>query len=153
MATGPDTPVGQPIPVATATTTRDTCAPGFIDAFAGIDEAGAVASLAALAQPMRLRVFRALVGAGPAGLTPGVLSAMLDVPPSTLSFHLKGLARAGLVVQAREGRHLRYQPALARMSALLGYLTDHCCQAGDALGCAIPARTAAPAAPAAPCTG
>jgi len=105
-----------------------------------IDEGTAVASLAALAQPMRLRIFRALVGAGPCGLTPGVLSAMLDVPPSTLSFHLKGLARSGLVLQEREGRHLRYRPAIDRMNALLGYLSDHCCQAGDAEGCAITPR-------------
>lgn len=105
-----------------------------------MDESTAVASLAALAQPMRLRVFRALVGAGPAGLTPGVLSALLDVPPSTLSFHLKGLAQGGLVVQQREGRHLRYRPALGRMNVLLGYLTDHCCQAGDAEGCPIQPR-------------
>jgi DNA-binding transcriptional ArsR family regulator len=104
-------------------------------------ESMAVASLAALAQPMRLRVFRALVGAGPAGLTPGVLSALLDVTPSTLSFHLKGLARSGLVTQARDGRHLRYRPALDHMQALLGYLTDHCCASngdpGVAKGCAI----------------
>lgn len=105
-----------------------------------MDEPTAVASLAALAQPMRLRVFRALVGAGPAGLTPGVLSALLDVPPSTLSFHLKGLASAGLVTQARDGRHLHYRPALERMDALLGYLTDHCCQAGNADACALTPR-------------
>jgi DNA-binding transcriptional ArsR family regulator len=103
---------------------------------ASMDESTAVASLAALAQPMRLRVFRALVGAGPAGLTPGVLSAMLGVAPSTLSFHLKGLAGAGLVTQARKGKYLHYSPALERMDALLGYLTDHCCQAGDAQACA-----------------
>lgn len=120
-------------PIATATQA----------ATASMDEQTAVASLAALAQPMRLRVFRALVGAGPAGLTPGVLSALLDVPPSTLSFHLKGLASAGLVTQAREGRHLHYRPALERMDALLGYLTDHCCQAGDAQGCPIVPRPAA----------
>ncbi len=107
---------------------------------ASMDEPTAVASLAALAQPMRLRVFRALVGAGPAGLTPGVLSALLDVPPSTLSFHLKGLTSAGLVTQAREGRHLHYRPALERMDALLGYLTDHCCQAGNADACALTPR-------------
>lgn len=113
-------------------------------------ESMAITSLAALAQPMRLRVFRALVGAGPAGLTPGVLSALLDVSPSTLSFHLKGLARSGLVTQAREGRHLRYRPALEHMQALLGYLTDHCCaSSGDprvAAGCALaPARQRNPA--------
>ena len=53
-----------------------------------MDEKSAVAALAAIAQGMRLRIFRALVGAGPQGLTPGTLSAMLDVPASTLSFHL-----------------------------------------------------------------
>ena len=94
-----------------------------------IDEKAAVTSLAALAQGMRLRIFRALVGAGPEGLTPGALSATLDVPASTLSFHLKELLYSGLVTQAREGRHLIYRPALAQMNALLTYLTAHCCQA------------------------
>ncbi len=93
-----------------------------------MDEAAAVAALAALAQGMRLRVFRALVGAGPRGLTPGALSATLGVPASTLSFHLKELMQAGLVSQQRAGRHLIYRPAIARMTALMGYLSDHCCQ-------------------------
>ncbi|MDO9286486.1 MAG: helix-turn-helix transcriptional regulator [Aquabacterium sp.] len=93
-----------------------------------MNEESAVASLAALAQGMRLRVFRALVGAGPQGLTPSVLSATLDVPASTLSFHLKELMNAGLVSQERDGRHLIYRPALGQMQALLDYLTAHCCQ-------------------------
>jgi ArsR family transcriptional regulator, arsenate/arsenite/antimonite-responsive transcriptional repressor len=93
-----------------------------------IDEESAVSSLAALAQGMRLRIFRALVGAGPAGLTPGALSTTLDVPGSTLSFHLKELTHAGLVTQERDGRHLIYRPSLERMNDLLGYLTAHCCQ-------------------------
>jgi len=93
-----------------------------------MEEDEAVLALAALAQPMRLRVFRALVGAGPQGLTPGALCALLGVPASTLSFHLKELAHAGLVTQERDGRHLIYRTALARMNALLAYLTDHCCQ-------------------------
>lgn len=93
-----------------------------------MDESTAVAALAALAQGMRLRVFRALVGAGPDGMTPGTLAALLDVPASTLSFHLKELAHAGLVTQERDGRHLIYRPALQRMNDLLAYLTDHCCQ-------------------------
>jgi DNA-binding transcriptional ArsR family regulator len=91
-------------------------------------ESDAVAALAALAQAARLRVFRALVGAGPSGMTPGALSALLDIPGSTLSFHLKELVHAGLVSAEREGRNLHYRPALARMDALLAYLTDHCCQ-------------------------
>lgn len=93
-----------------------------------MEEKSAIVSLAALAQPMRLRVFRALVGSGPQGLTPGALSAMLDVPASTLSFHLKELTHSGLVTQERESRHLIYRPSIGQMNALLGYLTAHCCQ-------------------------
>jgi DNA-binding transcriptional ArsR family regulator len=92
-----------------------------------LSEAQAVAALAALAQPARLRVFRALVGAGPDGMTPGVLAATLAVPSSTLSFHLKGLADAGLVQAERQGRHLVYRPLIAQMNELIAYLTDHCC--------------------------
>jgi ArsR family transcriptional regulator, arsenate/arsenite/antimonite-responsive transcriptional repressor len=93
-----------------------------------MDETAAVAALAALAQAMRLRVFRALVGAAPQGMTPGVLAATLDVPASTLSFHLKELMHAGLVAQQRDGRNLIYRPDIERMNHLLGYLTAHCCQ-------------------------
>jgi len=93
-----------------------------------MEEKAAVASLAALAQAMRLRVFRALVGAGPQGMRPGALSATLDVPASTLSFHLKELMHAGLVSQERDGRNLIYRPAIEQMNALLAYLTAHCCQ-------------------------
>jgi DNA-binding transcriptional ArsR family regulator len=85
-------------------------------------------ALAALAQAARLKAFRALVGAGPSGLTPSALSAALDIPATTLSFHLKELVHAGLVTAERRGRHLHYRPALAQMNALIGYLTDHCCQ-------------------------
>lgn len=93
-----------------------------------MEEKTAVTALAALAQPMRLRVFRALVGAAPGGLTPGSLSALLDVPGSTLSFHLKELMHAGLVVQERDGRNLIYRPAIEQMTTLLDYLSAHCCQ-------------------------
>ena len=102
-----------------------------------MQEMKAVALLAALAQGMRLRIFRALVGAGPQGLTPGALSATLDVPASTLSFHLKELTYSGLVTQERDGRHLIYRPALDQMNALLAYLTAHCCQGTDAGNCEV----------------
>ena len=93
-----------------------------------MEEHSAIASLSALAQPMRLRIFRALVGSAPQGMTPGALSAMLDVPASTLSFHLKELTHSGLVTQERESRHLIYRPSIEQMNELLGYLTSHCCQ-------------------------
>lgn len=93
-----------------------------------MEEQIAVTALAALAQGMRLRIFRALIGAAPQGMTPGALSATLDVPASTLSFHLKELMHAGLVSQERDGRNLIYRPAIEQMNALLSYLTAHCCQ-------------------------
>ncbi|HOM12863.1 MAG TPA: helix-turn-helix domain-containing protein [Rubrivivax sp.] len=82
-------------------------------------------------QGMRLRIFRVLIGAAPQGMTPGELLATLDVPGSTLSFHLKELMHAGLVVQERDGRNLIYRPSIAQMNDLLAYLTAHCCQGAD----------------------
>jgi ArsR family transcriptional regulator len=105
-----------------------------------MDELDAVKALAALAQAARLRVVRALIGAEPVGMTPTAIGAMLDVPASTLSFHLKELMHAGLVTQQRDGRSLIYRSDLARMNALLGYLTDHCCQGGGS--CEWPATKA-----------
>lgn len=88
----------------------------------------AVRALAALAQPVRLQVFRSLVVAGPEGMTPGALVDALAVPATTLSFHLKELTHAGLVTQERQSRNLIYRAAFDRMNALLGYLTENCCQ-------------------------
>lgn len=92
------------------------------------DESAVVASLAALAQTQRLRAFRALVIAGPDGLTPGAIAEQLAIAPSALSFHLKELAHAGLVSSEPQGRYLIYRANFAQMDALLGYLTEHCCQ-------------------------
>lgn len=93
-----------------------------------MEEKDVIKSLAALAQPIRLRVFRALVVAGPDGLTPGALTEQLDVPATSLSFHLKELTHAGLIFQERDGRHLIYRAAFEHMTDLLAYLTEHCCQ-------------------------
>lgn len=87
-----------------------------------------VQALAALAQPLRLRLFRALVVVGPTGLTPGAMAEGLGVSSPALSFHLKELTHAGLVTQQRDGRHLIYRAAYERMNGVLAYLTDHCCQ-------------------------
>jgi ArsR family transcriptional regulator, arsenate/arsenite/antimonite-responsive transcriptional repressor len=92
------------------------------------DEATAVKALAALAQAQRLRAFRALVAAGPDGLTPGVMAQLLEIAPSALSFHLKELSHAGLVSCEPRGRNLIYRARFDQMSALLAYLTEHCCQ-------------------------
>ena len=102
-----------------------------------------VTGLAALAHPLRLEVFRALVVAGQSGLTPGVIQAALDVAPATLSFHLKELVNSGLVTQERASRNLIYRAAYENMNALLAYLTDNSCHgaacavgaAGNACNC------------------
>ncbi len=98
-----------------------------------MEEQDVVRSLAALAQPLRLQVFRALVVVGQSGLTPGTISEALGIPSATLSFHLKELTHAGLVTQARDGRNLIYRAAYERMNALLGYLTQNCCQGAECL--------------------
>lgn len=107
---------------------------------ASLEETSAVKALAALAQAQRLRAFRALVVAGPDGLTPGAMAEQLGVAPSALSFHLKELAHAGLVSTEARGRNLIYRASFEQMTALLAYLTEHCCagqacQASAAAGC------------------
>lgn len=93
-----------------------------------MNESQVIGSLAALAHPVRLRIFRALVVSGPAGLTPGVMQEGLAIPATTLSFHLKELANAGLVTTERASRNLVYRAAFEQMNGLLGYLTENCCQ-------------------------
>jgi DNA-binding transcriptional ArsR family regulator len=98
-----------------------------------MDENDVVKALAALAQPVRLKVFRALVVSGRDGLTPGTMAEALDMPPNTLSFHLKELTHAGLVTQERASRNIIYRAAYGRMNALLAYLTENCCQGVECL--------------------
>jgi len=93
-----------------------------------MEEQDVVKALAALAQPVRLQVFRALVVRGATGLTPGAMAEGLGIPPNTLSFHLKELTHAGLVTQERASRNIIYRAAFGQMNALLGYLTENCCQ-------------------------
>ena len=87
-----------------------------------------VKALAALAQPSRLKTFRALVVAGQTGLVPGVMAEQMDIPAATLSFHLKELMHAGLVTQERNGRHLIYRANYDVMNEVIAYLTENCCQ-------------------------
>ncbi len=105
-----------------------------------MEEINVVRALSALAHPMRLKAFRALVVAGPEGMTPGVLQEQLEIPPATLSFHLKELSQAGLVTAERASRNIIYRAAFEEMNALIGYLTENCC-AGEA--CAVDATQAA----------
>ena len=92
-----------------------------------MDTANALTALSALGQESRLAAFRALVQAGPAGLSVGELRERLDLPPATLTAHLNVLRAAGLVQDQREGRVIRVRAGYAQMDALLAYLTENCC--------------------------
>lgn len=91
-------------------------------------EADVIRALSALAQETRLRIFRMLVVAGPAGVLPSHMAQALDITPNALSFHLKELVQADLADVERDGRCLIYRARFAQMNALLGFLTLHCCE-------------------------
>jgi ArsR family transcriptional regulator, arsenate/arsenite/antimonite-responsive transcriptional repressor len=91
----------------------------------------AVASLAALAQDARLAIFRLLVQKGPEGLCVGDIAARFEMAAATLSFHLKELTGAGLLVARQEGRFIYYAPNFEEMNALLSYLMENCCGEGS----------------------
>ena len=107
-----------------------------------MEKSNAVAALAALAQDNRLDVYRVLVQAGPDGLPAGQVAAVLKLAPNTLTFHFDRLRGAGLVSVRRDGRSMIFET----MNALLGYLTENCCQ-GRAGRC-VPARMKRAPAPA-----
>src|SRR6202000_3194636 len=93
-----------------------------------MEKIDAVTALAALAQDNRLDVFRLLVQAGPEGMPAGAVAEALGLAPNTLTFHFDRLRMAGLVTVRREGRSMIYAAQFDIMNALLGFLTENCCQ-------------------------
>jgi ArsR family transcriptional regulator len=92
-----------------------------------MDTKNAISALAALAQESRLSVFRMLVEAGPAGMSPGVIAERLALPASSLSFHLKELSNASLITAKQEGRFVNYAANFPTMNSLIAFLTENCC--------------------------
>ncbi len=86
-----------------------------------------VGALAALAQDTRLQAYRLLVQAGPAGIAATEIAERLRIPANTLSFHLKALSHAALILARQQGRFIYYSADYERMSSLLGFLTENCC--------------------------
>lgn len=99
-----------------------------------MDSKLAVTRLNSIAQEARLDIFRLLVQASTDGLAAGVISEKLGIPNSTLSFHLKELSHAGMVILRQESRFIYYSANYESMNALLAYLTENCC-AGQTACC------------------
>ena len=93
---------------------------------------GIVRALNALAHEYRLEIYRLLVRQGPEGLAAGAIGERVGLAPSSLTFHLQALQRAGLIKQARVSRQLFYSADYSAMNGLVGYLTDECCAASTA---------------------
>ncbi len=107
-----------------------------------MDSAQAIQALGALAHETRLAAFRLLVEAGPAGLPAGAIAERLGLPPSSLTFHVQHLHRAGLLTQRRVSRQLIYAADFGGMNGLIGFLTENCC--GGAQGSLAACLPAAP---------
>jgi ArsR family transcriptional regulator, arsenate/arsenite/antimonite-responsive transcriptional repressor len=93
--------------------------------------AAVISGLAALAHETRLALFRQLVRKGHAGESAGELARRLQIPPQTLSFHLKEMTHAGLLRSRREGRHVYYAVDFGHARQLVAYLSDSCCADED----------------------
>jgi ArsR family transcriptional regulator len=96
-----------------------------------MDNEQAINALSALAHGTRLRIFRMLVERGPDGLPAGVIAQRLEIPPSSLTFHLRHLTHTGLINQRRVSRQLIYATDFGVMNTLVSYLTENCCGAGE----------------------
>jgi ArsR family transcriptional regulator len=90
-----------------------------------------VKALGALAQESRLAVFRLLVKRGPQGYSPGELAEKLGIPAPTLSFHLRELQHAQLVLSRREGRFLYYSANFETMNDVVSFLSENCCSLSE----------------------
>lgn len=86
--------------------------------------------LASIAQESRLALFRLLVQAGTPGLAAGEIATALNIPNSTLSFHLKALCQAELIIARQESRFVYYSANFSAMTDLIGFLTENCCGNG-----------------------
>jgi ArsR family transcriptional regulator len=92
-----------------------------------MDERQALMAFGALSQETRLRILRMLVIAGPEGLAAGAIADRAEVSASNVSFHLKELERAGLVVTKRVSRSIIYSAQYDALSGLIRFLMEDCC--------------------------
>ncbi len=99
----------------------------YFDYSGNMETTNAVRALGALAQETRLGIFRLLVTKGSVGMAAGDLSNQFEIPPATMSFHLKELSNAGLIASRRESRSIIYAANYENMQELMGFLMENCC--------------------------
>lgn len=75
-----------------------------------------------------------------------MIAERVGVPPSSLTFHVQQLQRAGLVTQRRVSRHMIYAADVAAMNGLVAYLTENCCGQRGGRAVCDPAAGCEPAA-------
>ncbi|TEA79292.1 ArsR family transcriptional regulator [Allopusillimonas ginsengisoli] len=87
----------------------------------------AVAVFECLSSSVRLDVYKLLVRNAPHGCVAGQIATQLRIPATSLSFHLKAMTQASLLIATHEGRYIRYQANLPLMLKVIDFLTLECC--------------------------
>lgn len=99
----------------------------YFDIIGNMNNDNAISAFLALGQETRLNVFRLIVQRGDEGLTPSQIIEKLGIPNATLSFHLKDLVDAELLLVERQSRNLIYRPNAEQVQKLSEFLLDNCC--------------------------
>lgn len=111
-----------------------------------MDKTTAIRMFESLASGIRLDVYRLLVRQGEEGMFPGAIASTLDLPATTLSFHLKAMSHAGMVTVEQQGRYLRYRANIAQMLDMITFLTEECCAGQPGKCVELPAQSTGSAA-------
>lgn len=104
----------QMVTITSAVTSLDTCSTTLIR------------RLHAVSQESRLAIFELLVGSGAEGLCVGDIQHRLNISPAVLTFHLKTLSNAQLIIAHQRGRYTYYTPSYKAMSDVIRYLVSNC---------------------------
>jgi ArsR family transcriptional regulator, arsenate/arsenite/antimonite-responsive transcriptional repressor len=81
----------------------------------------------AMGTEARLRIMQLLLKAHPVGLVVSEIQEELDIPNSTLSYHLDKLKSEDLVNVERESTFLRYTANTEAIQEILQFLYAECC--------------------------
>jgi ArsR family transcriptional regulator len=96
----------------------ECCSPVFAGALDAEEATRTARLLAALADPVRLRIVSMLAENGGSSACGCELEAPLGLSQPTISHHLRILREAGLVVGVRQGRWVHYSLVTERMAEI-----------------------------------